>query len=51
MITGQQRYKNAMTKARIIWMRAIREFRAGRADEIPALLDIERRCVIAALSQ
>ncbi len=46
-ISAEQRYRNAVTKARRAGQRNLREYLAGRrGDSGPCGLDLERDCII-----
>jgi hypothetical protein len=50
-MTGEQRYKQIMTKCRLIAQRELRQFMAGEIDILPCSGDRERAMIIAELDK
>ena len=46
MLTAEQRYRQAIQKARILARRNLKIFMSGRADVLECSGDIERRCIV-----
>ncbi len=51
MLTAEQRYNQAIRKARIMTQRAVRKMMAGEADETPSMMDLERKFLIAEIER
>jgi len=50
-MTAEQRYKQAIVKARIIAQRELRQFLAGEIDILPCSGDRERQFIIDAIEK